>query len=297
MKNITAFALFTLVTFVNDLSAQLKPEVENDWFQSQSLGPVIDEKSIKWQFTGIVKKGNLLSIEGFEINDKSRVLRFKQKGKITEGEISITGAALNERDSAWLFEKGPSNLFFSIHLKAADNSLKTLNIPLNFSARSKETLRTVIEQRSGLKREIKEVPYTRNLDGRRWSIGNSGEDANQILIEMVPAGSTINKWRELFSISILKNVRAADQKKIVDKIREGLGQNCPSLDFKVIAESAQEITYEWHHEGCNGYEASSEISRMVASASYTTVFRFAYKPGQMPPALRSVYLGVLQNEQ
>ncbi|WP_061249123.1 hypothetical protein [Leptospira alstonii] len=297
MKNKITLLVISLLTCSFSLAAQLKPELENNWIKSNSLGPILDEKGIKWQFIANIKSNEIAEVEGFEVNGLNKIQRFKQQTELKPGNLIIVGPQLSEKDYDWLFESGSSSLFFSINIKDSKGVSKTLNIPLTFSAKSKDTLRTMVSSRFGIQKKIKEVPYSRNIDGRRWIIGNSGEDDQQVLVEMIPIGSTIQESNELYRINLLKKIGISQRKTILDNIKLGLSKNCPSLTFNILKENNQEVIYEWNHSGCNGFPASSEVSKFVSSNSRSTQFSFSYKLGVIPIELKQVYLAILMNER
>lgn len=132
------------------------------------------------------------------------------------------------------------------------NAIETLNIPLNFSEKSKATLRLLLEKRFNIKGDLTKLPYYRNLDGRRWFVGNSGEDENQTLIEMIPEGTNYKSWTEIYRLSILKTINQENIEGYLDAVIRSLSVNCPSLKFKILSRSDTKIYYEWSHNGCNG---------------------------------------------
>lgn len=291
------FSILTLFFFSYQVYAQVKPELENEWIQSKSLGPVIDENSIQWNFIANVKVDNLESIHGYEVNGSKKSKQISGTSKITKGILSLTSQPLTEKDFLWIYELGNTSLFFTFEITNNKGEKKFLNVPINFSEKSKETLRLVMEKNLNIKRDTVKVLFYRNLDGRRWFVGNSGENEEQVLIEMIPDGTKIETWTEIYRLNLLKTIGSSNRAAFMNAIKDGLSENCPSLVFNTISESSKEIFYEWSHDGCNGWPASTEISRLVTGPSHSTMFSFAYKNGKLPKDLREVYLTILENEK
>lgn len=297
MKQQLILSALSLLFFSTNVFAQLKPELGNEWIQSRSLGPVIDESSIRWNFFADVKVDNLESIHGYEVKGSQKTEQISEISKITKGNLSLSSQPLAEKDYLWIFELGNTSLFFTFEITNNKGEKKILNVPINFSEKSKETLRLVMEKNLNIKKETVKVPFYRNLDGRRWYVENSGENEEQVLIEMIPDGTKIETWTELYRLNLLKTIGSSNRAAFMNAVREGLSENCPSLVFNIISESSKEIFYEWSHDGCNGWPASTEISRMVNSPSHSTMFTFAYKNGKLPKDLREIYLTILEKEK
>ncbi|MGE8720796.1 hypothetical protein ACO2KH_05640 [Leptospira terpstrae] len=67
-----------------------KLELENEWIQSKSLGPLIDENSIQWNFIANVKVDNLESIHGYEVNGSKISKQISGTSKNTKGILSLS---------------------------------------------------------------------------------------------------------------------------------------------------------------------------------------------------------------
>ncbi|PJZ46432.1 hypothetical protein [Leptospira brenneri] len=289
--------ILSFLLLTTNLFAQLKPELENEWVRSKSLGPVIDKTNIRWNFFAEIKVDNLESIQGYEVQWPEKTKYISQTKTIGQGNLSIFSEPLIESEYLWIFEKGNTSLFFTFEIINTKGEKKNLNIPVNFSEKSKESLRLIIEKNLNIKKETVQVPFLRNLDGRRWYVGNSGENNEQVLIEMIPEGTKIETWTEIYRLNLLKTISMSNRKAFVNAVKDGLSENCPSLFFNVISESQKEIIYEWSHEGCNGWPASTEITRMVSGPSNSTMFTFANQSGKLSKQLREIYLTILQNEK
>ncbi|MBM9591266.1 hypothetical protein JWG41_12470 [Leptospira sp. 201903075] len=289
--------LFSLLFFSSDIFSQLKPELDNEWIQSKSLGPVIDTSSIRWNFIADVKVENLESIHGYEVKGSQKTKQISETAKINQGTLSLSSLPLTEKEYQWIYELGNTSLFFTFEITKKKGEKKFLNIPINFSEKSKETLRLVMEKNLNIKKETVKAPFLRNLDGRRWYVANSGENDEQILIEMIPEETKIETWTEIYRLNILKTIGTSNREAFIKAVKDGLSENCPSLVFNTITESPKEIIYEWSHEGCNGWPASTEITRLVSGSSNSRMFTFANKKGKLSKDLREVYLTVLEKEK
>ncbi|WP_040506688.1 hypothetical protein [Leptospira wolbachii] len=297
MKQKLLLSTLTLLFFSTNVFAQLKPELENEWIQSKSLGPIIEGTSIRWNFFADVKVDNLESIHGYEVKGSQKTKQISETSKITKGNLSLSSQPLTEKDYLWIYELGNTSLFFTFEITNNKAEKKVLNVPINFSEKTKETLRLVMEKNLNIKKETTKVPFYRNLDGRRWYVGNSGENEEQVLIEMIPDGTKIETWTEIYRLNLLKTIGSDNRATFMNAVKEGLSENCSSLKFNIISESSKEIFYEWSHDGCNGWPASTEISRMVTGPSHSTMFTFAYKDGKLPKDLREIYLTILEKEK
>ncbi|TGL85085.1 hypothetical protein EHQ68_17740 [Leptospira congkakensis] len=289
-------ALF-LLFLSSQIFAQLKPELENDWIRSKSLGPVIDKSAIRWNFIAEIKVDNLESIHGYEVKWPEKTKYISETNKINPGDLFLSSEPLLEKEYQWIYELGNTSLFFTFEITNSKGEKKTLNVPINFSEKSKETLRLFMEKNLNIKKETVKVPFLRNLDGRRWYVGNSGENNEQVLIEMIPEGTKIETWTEIYRLNLLKTIGTSNRTNFMNAVKDGLSENCPSLVFNTITESPNEIIYEWSHQGCNGWPASTEITRMISNQSNSTMFTFANQTGKVSKQLRETYLTILEKEK
>ncbi|MCW7469620.1 hypothetical protein [Leptospira kanakyensis] len=297
MKQRFQFLSLFLILLSSQVLAQLKPEIENEWIRSKSLGPVIDKSAVRWNFIAEIKVDNLESIHGYEVKWPEKTKHISETNQIKQGDLILSSEPLLEKEYLWIYELGTTSLFFTFEITNSKGEKKVLNVPINFSEKSKETLRLFMEKNLNIKKETVKVPFLRNLDGRRWYVGNSGEDNEQVLIEMIPEGTKIETWTEIYRLNLLKSIGTSNRPAFMNAVKNGLSENCPSLIFNTITESPNEIIYEWSHDGCNGWPASTEITRMISGPSNSTMFTFANKNGKISKLLREIYLTILEKEK
>lgn len=297
MKQKLFILFFSLFLCSTQIFAQLKPELENEWIQSKSLGPIIDKSSIRWNFLAEVKVDNLESIQGYEVKWPEKTKYISESEKINIGTISLFSEPLTEKEYRWIYELGNTSLFFTFEITNTKGEKKHLNVPINFSEKTKESLRLFMEKNLNVKKEPIKTAFLRNLDGRRWYVGNSGENDEQVLIEMIPEGTQIETSTEIYRLNLLKTIGSYNRTAFMKAVKESLSENCPSLVFNTILETNNEIIYEWSHNGCNGWPASTEITRMITGPTNSTMFTFAYKKGSLPNSLREIYLTILAKEK
>lgn len=295
MKKLNINILVLLILFSGSVSAQLKPEIENEWAKSVALGPTLDNNGVKWISTLEIKINSITKINGYEIEGNKRILRFTKEENFQPGILNISSEYLSKKDFEWIFESGDSSKFFNIELIDSSGNLSKLNIPLNFSYKSKMTLRTFLEKNQKISEKEIKVAYYKNLDGRRWLVGNSGENEDQILIEMIPSGDKIENWKEIYRINIFKNLNETNAQAFLNLMKENLSKDCPSLNFNVIRQETKYIIYEWSHKGCNSWPANSEITKLSLNSENLISFSFAYKNEVIPENLKDIYIEVLKS--
>lgn len=295
-KIITTFIINSIIITVS-LNAQLKPSLENEYAKSLSLGPILTDSGIMWNLILENKTDDITKIEGFEINNLNKNLKIKEDKKISKGKLIINSEILPISEFDWIFEEGNSYLFFSVELTSVDNKIHKLNIPLSFSNKTKENLRIFINTKYKITKKINKIPYYRNFDGRRWFVGNSGENEDIFLLEMVPEGINIKKWKELYRLNILKKINANNRDNYLGVFKKNLSKDCPSLKYKVLSESKNEILFKWSHTGCNGWPESSEITRIRSNDNESISYSFAYHKEDIPNSLEEIYIEILKNEK
>lgn len=295
MTNLNKNLLIFVFLFSGSIWAQIKPEIENEWAKSIGLGPIIDNNGVKWNSTLDLKYDSISKINGYELEGNSKILRFTKTEKFQTGILNLASEYLSKKDFDWIFESGDSSKFFSIELIDNSGKIKKLNIPLNFSNKSKITLRTFLENNLKISKKIVTIPYYKNLDGRRWNLENSGENDDQILIEMIPNGDKIKNWKEIYRINIFKKLNQSNASDYIKITEENLSKDCPSLKFNILKEESNFIMYEWSHKGCNSWPANSEITKLIMNSENLISFSFAYKNEIIPQDLKDIYIEILKS--
>ncbi|MDF3822608.1 hypothetical protein P3G55_22090 [Leptospira sp. 96542] len=295
MTNLNKNLLVILFLISGSVSAQLKPVIENEWAKSISLGPTLDNNGVKWISTLEIKLNSISKINGYEIEGNKKIFRFTKSEKFQPGILNLTSEYLTKKDYEWIFESGDSSKFFSIELIDNAGNLSKLNIPLNFSYKSKTTLRTFLDKNLKISEKEINIPYYKNLDGRRWYIENSGENDDQILIEMIPSGDKIENWKEIYRINIFKNLNEVNAQDFLNLTKENLSKDCPTLKFNILKQENKYIMYEWSHKGCNSWPANAEITKIALNSENLISYSFAYKNEVIPQNFKDIYIEVLKS--
>lgn len=79
MGKIILGIIVTILVSSTSISAQLRPQIENEVAKSLSLGPTIDDEGLKWNIQLDIKKENVSEIIGYEINGAKKISRFQKK--------------------------------------------------------------------------------------------------------------------------------------------------------------------------------------------------------------------------
>ena len=297
MKRIRFVSFFTIVFFHFYLYAQVKPQLENEWIVSKSLGPIIDGTSIRWNFSAEIKIDQLKSIRGFELNGKEKKEYFSEIQNLKKGNFSIESKALIEEEYNWIFESGNTSKFFTIEVINHKGETKFLNIPINFSEDTKVSLRLFMEKNFGIKKDLVKIPFHRNFDGRKWIIGHSEDDEIITMLELFPEGTNNPVWSELYRFTLLKQIGTSNRHEFMKAVKTELSKDCNDLYFHIIKETETDIYFEWSHDGCGSYPTGSEISRLASEEEKSYLFTFASNQVKHTKNQKNIYQSILEKEK
>src|SRR5204862_3871620 len=108
-------------------------------------------------------------------------------------------------------------------------------------------------------------------------------------------GQTLDNWSELITSYYAK--ASLSPRISYDNLRDALSRECPSLRISIIDESANNIVFEWEHDGCQGYPAQHEIRRIMNTNSGTRALSFTVKLPNLSAEKRETWLGIIKAAQ
>jgi len=139
-----------------------------------------------------------------------------------------------------------------------------------------------------------DVPERWNFtfDSRQWQLGSQSADREGAVREYVLNGQTVENWSELVtSLYLAGNVAP---RALFEQFRRDLSRGCPSLRVSIIEESAENIIFEWQHEGCQGFPAQHEIRRIARGQTGTLTLSFVEKTRQLTPDKRAIWISIIK---
>ena len=132
------------------------------------------------------------------------------------------------------------------------------------------------------------------FDGRGWTVGFHQESTIRVLTEYVLPGQNVDNWRELVTSTVFHQALPLD--RFLQELRSQLANGCPSLVWNMIQQDQRTAIYEFHDDGCGGFEATSEIDR-VRIEDDRRMYRLGYAvktKGALPAARRKEWLEIMK---
>jgi hypothetical protein len=118
------------------------------------------------------------------------------------------------------------------------------------------------------------------FDTKAWEIGHQTSNQNQIVVEFVRHGETVNNWTELLTMqAIRKSSTTGSLDELVPKLFEDLARRCPSMKWNVVHRNFSNDTeeagmvYEWILKDCPPDADQHEIARVAVGRF--NIFRLA----------------------
>ena len=108
--------------------------------------------------------------------------------------------------------------------------------------------------------ERAEFPF----DGRNWKKGFQNVQKNQLIIEYVLEGETVNDWTELVTQQFFLGL-AGDNipQRLAEKNEEHIRQDCPNVIWETLDHSEHSVLYSWSIENCAGNADQAEVARII----------------------------------
>lgn len=141
------------------------------------------------------------------------------------------------------------------------------------------------------------IPWQFSFDGRSWRLGHQQGSEDENVTEYVLPGETIQNWTELVTASkfALKSAAKVSLDDYVANIKKGLSADCTSLVWKIIKSSPNDTILEWSHQGCRGFPAKCNLSRVGKTENNIFILSYVVKTDQLPDDKRSQWLEILGN--
>ena len=140
----------------------------------------------------------------------------------------------------------------------------------------------------------RQVPERWNFafDSREWRVGYQADNRQQAVREYVLPGQTVHNWREL--VTSHYSVQQVAVSAMFEEMKLRLSRDCPSLRVSIIEESADNILYEWQHDGCQGYPPQHELRRITRSLNGTLMLSYVAKTPQLSAETRSTWISIIK---
>jgi tetratricopeptide (TPR) repeat protein len=137
-----------------------------------------------------------------------------------------------------------------------------------------------------------------DLDRDYWSVAYRQLSAVQGNTEYVPQDQSLQKWTELFASQRFINAASAtNAQEVMTSIRERLRSTFEELEFEVLAESEEDVLFQWSVTAAENHPAQREIVRVVQGER--DIHRLAYtrKGEKLEDSLFSPWLELLGNAE
>lgn len=114
-----------------------------------------------------------------------------------------------------------------------------------------------------------------DLDRDYWSVAYRQLSAVQGNTEYVPQDQSLQKWTELFASQRFINAASAtNAQEVMTSIRERLRSTFEEIEFEVLAESEEDVLFQWSVFAAEKHPAQREIVRIVQGKR--DIHRLAY---------------------
>ena len=133
------------------------------------------------------------------------------------------------------------------------------------------------------------------LDGRNWVAANKAGDAKKNIHEYILEGESLTNWSEM--VTSHYEARPVAPKALFEQMKKGLSKDCATLQIGIIQESADDLVFEWRHNGCNGYPAQHEIRRIVRTKRGTLMLSYVRKTERLTDEEFSRWLAIIQTAE
>jgi hypothetical protein len=126
-----------------------------------------------------------------------------------------------------------------------------------------------------------------------WKMGNTAEDKDTSIVELIRPGEKITNWNELLTIQSIKRSNPALQTPadMLEALKAKRGKDCPgSTKWNVIEKGENSVMYEWWSQPCSGWPYQSEIARIVYGPYTVFLLRYTKKAKELPPDERETWI-------
>lgn len=131
-----------------------------------------------------------------------------------------------------------------------------------------------------------------HFDARAWKLGFQDANRLQEIREYVLHGEEVENWSELVTSFYSKG--RVPVRSVYEQTLGSLSRDCASFTTAVIRESADDIVYEWRHQGCQGFPAQHQLSRLTADKKGMHSLSFVEKTGELTAEKRDIWIAILQ---
>lgn len=135
-----------------------------------------------------------------------------------------------------------------------------------------------------------------SFDDRKWQAGHQEVNRHTLNTEFVLAGQVVQDWSELVSHQrMFYASRGQTPRQIMERIRKLTRQAVPDVVWAVLAESDNDVMYEWRTKGSDEQDAQHEIARLIAGER--DVHRVAYvaKGEELDPDKRETWMKIIKS--
>lgn len=117
------------------------------------------------------------------------------------------------------------------------------------------------------------------FDDRKWRLGFTTHNDRERIEGFVLEGESVENWSELITTQIFPGLETnpSNVGGMVDTTKEMLLKRCPSLKFKEISRTVEDVLYEWEVSGCSGIDNQTEIARVILGKDGLHVVHYAVK--------------------
>ena len=141
---------------------------------------------------------------------------------------------------------------------------------------------------------LEAIVTDQKLEG--WKIGSQHDlgAGKGTIIELIPAGESIDRWKHLSTIQFLEGAHQTPR-ALMDALESSMMARCASgTHWKLIAEEPHSVTYEWGIHSCTAQDDQNELARILQGNDGLHRIAYTEKGETMNPENREFWMGVLK---
>jgi hypothetical protein len=112
------------------------------------------------------------------------------------------------------------------------------------------------------------------FDDRKWEVGHTADRENQIVVEWILPGETVQDWSELITLQSLKASLEDTPEQIARRLEESFRRDCANVKWNTLTASDMEVTIERVTTGCAPLIDEYSIEKIIRGPR--AIHRVAY---------------------
>lgn len=129
----------------------------------------------------------------------------------------------------------------------------------------------------------------------RWRLGYRTVSRIQSLSEYIPAGQPVTDWSELYTVQRIHGLaKKQTANEMMRKMELNLKKRNPAIEFAVIAESQNDVLFQWRDQGDGQRKPQHELVRLLGGQRDMHRIAYAQRVAQIDNPMAKTWVGVLQ---